>query len=232
MRLARNLLLAPTAALVTAAFMAPSASAQSIEIHGEGSAHCNDVAEIAPHGVAGGCLVHRVSEDNTVTFSHSGLSEAVTSGCQSEFTAHIGEDGTGYAAIDDSTISTNPGAGCPITACDEPGIYPPDYYPNEITHPEFPWPIVGFVESGGQVQMIYTFCIRASTLAEGGSGGTCTIAVDVVSVPSTHDQELTADSEPCFENPANEVSGHWLTEAIDDGQEQDIELEHIHYPGS
>lgn len=232
MRLARNLLLGATAAIAALALVTTAAPAQSIEVHGEGSEHCSDVFEISAHSITGGCLVHRVSEENTVTFSHTGMTEVVTSGCQSEFTAHISENGTGYAAIDDSTIATNPAAGCPITACDEPGIYPPHYYPNEITHPELQWPIVGFVESGGQLQMIYTFCIRASTLPEGAAGGTCTIAVDVVAVPDSHDQELTATEEPCFENPANEVSGHWVTEAIDVGDEQDIELEHVHYPGS
>jgi hypothetical protein len=224
MRFARNLLLAAAATSVAMACMATSAFAQSIEIHPEDVAtHCSDVVVGASHDATGGCLVHAVSEDNAQTLTHNGISETVTSSCENEFRGRIGEDGTGYLLVDDDSIHTNPATGCVITACDEPGA--------TGTHNELEWPISGLFETGGSREvMIVTFCIRPFNTAEGEGNTFCTIAVDIANDPVTHEQEFTANEEPCFETPALELTGHWLTEAVNQGNEVDIEAEHIHYP--
>jgi hypothetical protein len=224
MRLARNLLLAATAAIAAMAFMATTAFGQSIEVESEPTAlHCGDVTESAGHVVGGGCEVHANSEDNAQTFQHTGTSEVQTSSCQNEFTAHISEDATGYIAVTDTSIS-GPVPPCVITACDEPPPAP---------HAELEWPISGMFEYGaGREAMVVTFCIRAINQPEGQGNSPCTVIVDATQNLDTHQIEFTAAEEPCFEDPTRELSGHWLTEALPTGNEVNVELHHIHYPGS
>jgi hypothetical protein len=227
MRLARNLLLAATAAIAAMAFMATSAFGQSIEVESEPTGlHCGDVTESAGHVVGGGCQVHANSEDNAQTFQHTGTSEVVTTSCQNEFTAHISEDATGYIAVNDQTVF-GPVPPCVITACDEAEGVPGQ------PHPEYEWPISGMFEYGpGREAMVMTFCIRAINQPEGGGNSSCTVIVDATQNLDTHQIEFTAFEEPCFEDPTRELSGHWLTEALPVGNEVNVELHHIHYPGS
>jgi hypothetical protein len=226
MRLARNLLLAATAAIAAMAFMATSAFGQSIEVEDEPNGlHCGPVTEGAGHVVGGGCVVHATSEDNFQTFQHTGTSEAVVTSCTNELTAHLSEDGTGYIAVTDASIGTNPVGGCFLTPCDEAG--------GGTGHPEYEWPISSLFEYGANREaMIMTFCIRAFNVSEGTGNSPCTIIIDIANNAATHQQEFTAVEDPCFEDPTRELSGHWLTEAVPAGNEVNIELHHIHYPGS
>jgi hypothetical protein len=224
MRPACRLLLAATAALAAMVFMATSALGQSIEIHPEDdSTHCSDITTSAGHSVTGGCRVHIISEANAQTLAHNGFSEVMTSSCGNEFDAYLDEHGVGYMSVNDTSIQT--GVGCGVTPCDESGAG------GETTHPELEWPISGISEYGtGREAMDFTFCIRPSNNAESVGNAFCTVIVDIVNVPGDHQQELIADQEPCFQDPALELTGHWITEAVPQGEEVEIELEHIHLP--
>jgi hypothetical protein len=213
----RSLLAAP--ALVAAIVIGPStAGAQSVEVQDETNGpHCGAVALGAGHAVGGGCEVHVVSDPAQPfqTFSHNGTSEAVTFSCASEFNVNLGEAGTGYIDADDLTIATNPLAGCVITACDEAAP----------SHEELEWPIHSTTEpAAGIEQMRFTFCIRPFNTGEGIGNTPCTVTVDIVQ--ADHEQELRADSEPCEQNPAREISGHWFSETLDEGDEVNVELAH------
>jgi hypothetical protein len=217
MRIARNLLLAALAAVAALAMTAGAAAAQSVEVGVEGGPHCGTVALGAGHAVSGGCEVHAISDpaQPSQTFAHDGTQEAVTSSCSNEFNANIGEDGTGYIDADDLTIATNPVAGCVITACDEAAP----------SHEELEWRIHSTTEpSAGIEQMRVTFCIRPFNTVEGTGNTPCTVTVDIVQ--AAHEQEFTADSEPCEENPVRELSGHWFSETVNVGDEVNVELIH------
>lgn len=227
MRLARNLLLAAAAAIAAMAFMATSAFAQSVEVIDEATgAHCADVTELANHDIGGGCEVAAHSVVNPGTLAHTGTSEVVTSNCESEHIVNIDESGSGYIDVDETTIHTNPQAGCPIEECDEAAP----------SHAELEWPISGMFEYGGeQEEMVRSFCIR-TVLDPEGAGSTCTIIVDVAQDHETHDIVFSAgnpdvtpvpEGAPCHENPATELFGRWQTTGLHD----DIEIVHDHYPG-
>lgn len=214
---AHRLLLTAVLTAIATAFIAASASAQSVEMVDEATGtHCGNVVEEANHGVSGGCMLVGASTVSTQTISHTGTSEVVTSGCETELTAHVGPTG-GYVSVDDTTIHTNPGAGCFLTPCDEPGA--------GSGHPEFEWPLSGLFEYGGsQEALVATFCIRTSFSAEGEGNTFCTLIVDIAQ--TDHEQVLTADQQPCFENPSTELSGQWAAT----GESDELELLHIHYP--
>jgi len=222
-RLARKVLDVATAVFAVMAFTTTSAFAQSIEVHPEGSeTHCSDVTTSAGHAVSGGCSVHITSEGATVTMNHNGVSEVATSSCSYEFTGHIDEEGDGYLAVNDSSIS-GPNPPCQITPCDEDTLG---------AHPELEWPISGILETGGAAGggevMIITFCVRPAGAHESEGNTICTLIADITH-PTAHQQELSMNEEPCLENPANELSGHWITEAVPSGDEVEIEIEHTHY---
>lgn len=225
MRLVRNLLLVAAAAIAAMALMAGSAFAQSIEVLDEATgSHCaNDVTEVAEHDITGGCEIHATSETNAATFVHiPGTGEVQTSSCINEFVAHIDEDGTGYIDVDDQTVQENEATGCPLEACDEPAP----------SHHKLEWPIVGMAELGPNREvLIVTFCIRNHAFAEGEENTPCTVLVDMVQ-DENHGQEFVtvgADNQTaCLENPAIELSGHWVTDDTHD----DIEIVHTHYPNA
>lgn len=217
MQLASKSLLATTALLAAMAFMATSAFAQSIEVLDEtNGGHCSDVALGSGHTVTGGCLVHITSEDNALTFTHNGTSEVQTTSCSHNLHARIGEDGVGYFAVSDASI-TGPNPPCLITPCDEDTLG---------AHPELEWPISGMFEYGGSHEgMLFTFCIRVADPQEAVGNTYCTLILDIVQ--TAHQQEFVADQEPCFENPDNELSGHWITDPTLVGDEVEIELGHL-----
>lgn len=223
---ARSLLLGALAALI----FSTGANAQSVEVQDEqGGVHCNDIVE-AGHDISGGCEVHL---NGTFTwFVHTGIAEMVTTTCESELLAHLDENGSGYFAIDDSSIHTDPNAGCPYTPCDEPATKMHEHEEGEqkanpeITHPELPWPISATYEVGGaEEELLFTLCLRADLLEEGAAGGVCTISVHINETKTTHRQVLEALGEPCHENPGIEFAGTWTAEGP-----QEIEMEHTHYP--
>jgi len=222
MYLARKLVLAVTMTLAAMAFLASSASAQSIEVVNEDTGlHCPDaIVEETGHDISGGCVVHGISEVNANTFAHiGGGGELLTSSCETELTAHVGEQG-GYIDVDANTIVENESGGCPIEPCDEPAT-------GTTPHADLEWPIGGAVEYGAARETLFaTFCIRSHATSE-GAGQPCTVGVDVtLEDPVTHQYELRAIEEPCMENPIVELSGHWVGD-----DEGDLELNHIHYPG-
>jgi len=228
MRLARNLLLAATAAIAAMAFLASSAFAQSVEVVNEDTGlHCGEVVEDdAGHNTSGGCQVRATNAPGTtaVTFAHiAGSGEVATSSCANVFVANINEDGVGYIDVDAATITENEGTGCVIEPCDEleTGTTP---------HADFEWPISGIAEFGvSREEMVVTFCIRnhAAGVPE-GPVTPCTLEVNVtLEDPVPHQYEFRAVDEPCMENPILELSGHWLTDETFD----EVELRHIHYPG-
>jgi len=226
MRLARNLLLAATAAIAAMAFLASSAFAQSVEVINEDTlAHCGEVVEDdAGHNTSGGCQVRATNELGTdaVTFAHvPGSGEIVTSRCQNIFIANINEDGVGYIDVDANTILENEATMCVIEPCDETAT-------GTTPHADYEWPISGLAEFGAsREELVVTFCIRAHSNIE-GPATPCTLEVNVtLEDPPTHQYEFRAVEEPCMENPAVELSGHWLTDETFD----EIEINHIHYPG-
>jgi len=218
-RLARILLLAALTTLAAMAFLTTSAFAQSIELHPEDNAtHCSDVEEGAAHTATGGCLFHMVNDEDIETFQHTGVSEVLTNSCEIDLTGRIGEDGTGYFVTSDASIHTD-GTDCFITPCDEAAP----------SHVEVEWPINGMSEIGGSRSEIeLTMCIRPFSTAEGSAGTRCTVSLVVTDF--AHQQELSADSEPCEESPLAELTGTWLTEAVLGAGEVELEPEHIHYP--
>lgn len=220
MRLVHTVLLTVTTMIAAMAVTATSAFAQSIEVLNEDTGtHCAEITELTNHDVDGGCEVTVPSAVNLETFSHDGVQEVMTASCESELIIVIDEAGTGYVDVDEDTIHTDAVAGCSIEECDEAA-------PN---HSELEWPINGLLEYGGeQEEMIFTFCLRTVHDAE-GTGLACTIIVDVDQdhLSADHHTMLSADQEPCHENPVLELSGQWETTHLED----EIELVHHHYPG-
>ena len=222
MRLARNLLLAATAAIAAMAFLASSAFAQSVEVENEVTGnHCGDVIEEGAHNTSGGCEVHATSESNAVTFAHIATGEMVTSSCQNEFRANISEDGVGYIDVDANTILENEATGCVIEPCDEAET-------GTTPHADLEWPISGIAEYGAsREELVVTFCIRAHSNIE-GPATPCTLEVNVtLENLASHQYEFRAVEEPCMENPIVELSGHWLSDNVSSR----VEIHHIHYPG-
>lgn len=224
MRPAGNLLLAAATAIAAMAFMAPAAAyGQSVELVDESSGlHCSNIVEEANHDVSSGCEVLANSFGDFTTIDHSsGISEVITTQCESELEISIHENGTGYIDTSDTTIHTSPPPSfspCPFTACDEAA-------PN---HSELEWPISGIFEHGGsREKMLMTFCLRVAPFAEGSFNAACTIMVDGTQDPTTHVITFGANSAPCHEDPTDELSGTWIT----NGYHDEIELVHLHYPG-
>jgi len=234
MHVARTLLLGALAALTLST---TGANAQSVEVQDEQGFHCNEVVE-ASHDISGGCKLHLTGD--FTWFVHTGVAEMVTTTCETELWAHLNEDGNGYFAIDDTSIHTNIPAGCPITPCDEPATKEHEYKESrgeagpEVTHPEPPWPISATYEvGGGEEELVFTFCLRAESLEEGATGGVCTLSVHIDENEATHQQVLEALEDPCHENPGVEFTGTWIAEEPHNPDEEDeIEIEHIHYPTS
>jgi len=223
MRLARNLLLAATAATAAMAFLASSAFAQSVEVIHEDGVHCGEVVEDdAGHNTSGGCEVRATSVSGFTTFAHvPGSGEAQTSICQNIFVANINEDGVGYIDVDASTFLENEVTGCVIEPCDEA-------YTGTTPHADLEWPISGIAEyASSREELVFTFCVRNHAVAE-GLGQPCTLEIDITLEDlATHTYELRATEEPCMENPIVEISWHLLTDETFD----EIEINHIHYPG-
>jgi len=195
MRLTRNIAFATTVAFSAIALMASSSVAQSIEASAEDGGHCSDVVLGSGHSVSGGCVLHIVSS-NISWFDHNGMIEfAFGQDCNFELDAHVNEDGVGYVATDDDTVT-----GCIITACDEAAP----------SHNEPEWPIE-FVESGSGEALLITFCLRPSSIAEGGHFGYCTLSLSVITNPVSHQQTFSATDTPCAEHPNNELTGTFVT---------------------
>lgn len=213
----RTLLATAITASALIALMATSAFAQSVEVVDEATgSHCPDTVVVsAGHDVSGGCEITAASEEPAVTFAHiPAAGEIATSSCQSAFTANVSPRG-GYVDVDANTIQENEATGCALEACDEAAP----------SHAELEWPISGLTETGaGTETLTITFCIRVHSNFEGTGNTVCSIAVRVVQ--TAHAQELTAAETPCLENPSNELTGHWVTTGVDE-----VELNHIHYPG-
>jgi hypothetical protein len=111
MRFSYRFLLIAVGALMA---IAPSATAQTLEVVDEAtSEHCSAVA-IDGHDVNGGCQLHA---SGTLRTEFLGV---VVSNCNVEFTAHVGEDGSGY--ISDRISS---GAQCTLEPCSEMGATEP-----------------------------------------------------------------------------------------------------------
>jgi len=227
MRLARTLLLAVAAAVATMAFMAGSASAQSVEVLNEANMqHCPAITESASgHNTSAGCEIQAVSQVNMLLVTHVvGIGEVQTASCQSTLTANIDEDGQGFIDVDASTLVENEATGCAIEPCDEgegAGVTTP--------HADLEWPIFGIGEiSGGVEVMAVTFCARPHNTGEGVGPVPCTVVLDILH-PEAHEQEIGTFEDPCRENPTRELTGQWLTN--DAGGTVDIEIRHVHYPG-
>jgi len=228
MRLARNLLLAATAAITAMALLASSAFAQSVEVVNEDTGnHCGEVVEDdVGHNTSGGCQVRATNAPGTgfTTFAHvPGSGEIVTSSCQNIFVANISEDGVGYIDVDANTFAESEVTGCVVEPCDEAedGTTP---------HADFEWPISGIAEFGAsREELVFAFCIRnhAAGVPE-GPVTPCTMEINVtLEDPVTHQYEFRATDEPCMENPILEISWHLLTDETFD----EIQINHIHYPG-
>ena len=204
--------------VVIGACIAPSgALAQSVELSAEDGAHCGEVVEEAAHDVSGGCEVGVGSTVNWSTFIHNGITEALTTSCESELVANLDEDGVGYVDTSDTTIHVNVG-GCPIVVCDEPKT-------SAEPHSEIEWPVNGISEvGGGQEVMEMTFCIRPFNTAE-GVFSTCTMDFDVAQDPATHVLTISVAGRACRENPAAELTAQWQTSGPNE-----VEIAHPHYP--
>jgi len=225
MRPVRSALLFTTAALGAMALLTTSAFAQSVEVIDEAtSIHCaDDIVETPGHDIGGGCELRMASETPFTTFIHVATGEFTTSICQSALIANINEDGIGYVDVDAATIVEDAATNCFIEPCDEgeAGTTP---------HADFEWPIASVTEYGASREAaIFTFCIRAHNLTEGSTQTqVCTIETDItLDMEATHTYEIRAAEERCFENPAFEVSVHWLTTYHED----EIAVNHVHYPG-
>jgi hypothetical protein len=203
MRPAHLLVLVATT-LATAALTAPAAFAQNVEALGEEHAggqeevhHCATIA-INAHIVTGGCPLHFNTEGIGWLFRQHlpDLTEPVITVCNMELTARIGEDGLGYL--------TNPiisGSSCGITPCDEAAP----------SHATIPWPTGLFEVAPNEEVLVFTFCIRALTTAEGAQGVPCTLVMDANPQPD-HTLELRANDVPCAEGTGVEFTGHWVAE--------------------
>lgn len=224
MRLPRALLLLAAATSATMAFMATSAFAQSVEVLDEQTdLHCDEVTEAGSgHDIDGGCEVHMTSQSNIVTSGHvPGAGEIVTSSCQNVLVANIGEAGTGYIDVDLNTIIESEATGCGLEPCDEAegGTTP---------HADLEWPIAGIAEYGeSREALIVTLCLRNHAHPEGTGNRACTVVVDISQeIPGGHVYELRATDEPCLESGGLEITGHWVTNSLED----EIELVHSHWP--
>jgi len=220
MHATRNLLLAAIAALAAAAFLATSAFAQSVEVVDEtAESHCGDVTEETAHDVSSGCEVRILNVTPTTTTGHVASGEVVTSSCANNFVANINEDGTGYIDVDANTVVENEAGGCGLESCDEAedGTTP---------HASLEWPIAGIAEYGlSREAMTLTMCLRNHIQTEGAGSQPCTLGIDIVQ--TGHQQDLTANEQPCMENPAVELTGHWVT----DDEEDEMVINHVQYPG-
>jgi hypothetical protein len=207
MRLARLLLLA-TIALVVTAFTAPAAFGQNIEVLGEEHAggveevhHCPPVS-LSEHVVTGGCAIHANSEGvGAVLVLHHPTTqvEEVISICNNEFLGRVGENGLGWI-----TGQILGGVNCGITPCDEPATGSP-------AHANLPWPAGLFEVAPGEEVLTTTFCVRSLLTQEGAQGTPCTVVVEA-NPQANHAWEFRATDVPCVEDNGVELTGHWVTE--------------------
>jgi hypothetical protein len=208
--------LAAIATVVTVlAAIASPASAQTVEVHEEGGAHCGNVA-VVDHAVSGGCTVHATTEPDTEAglYVHGVGGETLFSTCENEFEAHVGEDGLGF--VTDQVLTDKPGSAvpCGLEACDEAAP----------SHAQHEWPLAGWEGGPGLEDLAITFCLRPSESDEGTSASYCSIVVEMSQdTAPDHGQELTADERGCVDSTV-ELSGHWVTDAT----EGEVIVEHIH----
>jgi hypothetical protein len=214
MRTANRLALLALAAIAALA-IAPAASAQTVEVHEEGGAHCGNVT-VTDHVVSGGCTVHATTEDDSTAnlYVHGMGGETEFSACENEFKAHINEDGLGF--ITDQVLVSQPmnPTPCGLEACDEAAP----------SHEQEEWPLLVW-EGGPNIEdLATTFCTRSVLDDEGTGQAYCSVAVEMNQNASPdHSQEFTADEHSCVDSPV-ELSGHWETDAT----EGEIIVEHIH----
>jgi hypothetical protein len=204
-----------TAMTVLAAIASP-ASAQTVEVHEEGGAHCGNVT-VVDHAVSGGCTVHATTEPDTTAnlIVHSMAGETHFSGCENEFEAHVGEDGLGFITDQELLPEAGSPVPCGLEACDEP------------THERDEWPLLVWEGAPNIEDLATTFCLRTAESSggvEGDAKSYCSIAFEMnQGVSPDHSQELTADEQACVDSPV-EFSGHWVTDAT----EGEVVFEHSH----
>lgn len=204
MRKAYKLLLLCAMALTALALTAGPAAAQESAIQVEDEelgGHCNP------------CVVHAVSEEDSVIITHVFGHEEEASRCRDEFIAEVFEDGTGH--IDHQVLT---GAACTQQACDSAG--------------ESQWPISSPGETGpGTGHMDVEFCLED---AGGGTERHCDAEVQIEEeATDPHHLFFSVDEHcPITFGVESEVTGHWETEAEhgmdEEGrQETDIEIHHL-----
>jgi hypothetical protein len=105
MRIARKLLLVASLAIAASAFVASTASAQTLVVTDESTgSHCSAVTLGANgHDVDGGCLLHIFSEAGVVLKKHVFGIESTITTCNTELLMRLDEDAHGYILEQDLT---------------------------------------------------------------------------------------------------------------------------------
>ena len=230
MRFARKLALLAVMAMAAMAFAAPSAFGQGLEITDETQGgHCPENVAVTGHTVTGGCLVHARSETEFVLRQHIFGIESTAFTCEEEFHARLNHLGEGY--IFNQQLTQHPGDVCDREACEE-----------EIDPPPFerrPWHAIGR-ENNNTTDPHPTwenilrkfFCIEDPTSTTHPSGETqCVVDVPFREDPAnSHKYEFGETTEMPGIGTAGfrcELIGHWLTEAVPQGGEVDVEVNHV-----
>lgn len=196
MRIASRLMIACAATLAASALTATNAAAQEevVEVVNEATGnHCSVALD--------NCQVHAVTADPvgtpTAFINHSLFGEAVVVECNEELVVAFNEDGSGHAFLAANNHAGDPD--CTTEECIDPA--------------EQEWPITNMGENApNAAHFTMTFCLSGETT---GSDSHCTIEVDIAETATEHQYELVASDDPCLGagQDANEVTGHWLTEA-------------------
>jgi hypothetical protein len=193
MRIARKLALLLAMAFAAMALAASGASAQeAVEVEHEGGAHCDISAnpcEVTAHGE-----------------SHLSVFGFIVSNCEDEFTASIGEDGTGH--ITSATlVDHSDGGDCTRIPCNGVGESPA----------EVEWDIDNTRETAVDTGVMdVNFCLDAAGNPN-GVGTHCNAPITVRETTGTHNYTFSTG----FNCPSGvRVEGTWTAEGTP------IEIEH------
>lgn len=228
MRHVRKLFLLVAAAIAAMAFVASTASAQTVELSQEDGGHCGPVT-VVNHIPTGGCSVRAVSTQPSVLVRHIvGVGEVEFSQCDNVFEARVDENGHGYIY---NQVLTPEGPPCGREPCDEPATSP-------NAHRNRPWEVQLREPENGQNQEILrvTFCLAAfsTPLGDEGQAGTpCTVDITVTHIEhamefsTPHFDEFHNGGTPCLNlGGLIELEGHWVS-AQNENHPNLIEVHHL-----
>jgi hypothetical protein len=208
-------------ALATMAIVAPTASAQTLELTDENTElDCPSVSKTGTD-VNGGCLIHVKSEGDIELRKHVFGVESHLYKCTHEHALRIDKDGNGWLH---EQVIVEPG-GCPHIPCNAGGA---ENDPWAVHH--FEGTPQGTTE--GSEYLTINACFEAQ---QSESNETCEIDIPIQTYPNPHRSELGHSSGSDLPSHAItgfrcELAGHWTTEtggAHDGNNEQEVAVTHL-----